>query len=347
MKKKIKNSLFSSVYLMLAMFVLALFWTQEAKPAEIYKWRLQSFTPPRGLLFEKYISVDFVGRIKEATQGQIIITPYSAGAIVPPTEILKSVADGIVEMGYTGTGFHAGFMPVGVVADGLPMSWQGPEDLLACFWERGFGDLLREQYAKFGVHLLTVYCTDPYTVVLKKPLQTKADWKGVKIRGWGVWNKFFASLDASPVDMPLVEVYTALAMGTIDGVLTGVTAHREFKHNEVCKYGLWPPLLGGALHDMYIDLDAWNKLPADLKSKITSAARDWSYSMKIPMTQAWQEDKRILTDKGVKWSDVQDRDWVKEKAQELWVSVGAQNPVSAKAIKLMSDYLKEIGAIKR
>lgn len=340
MKKKVMLKSLGGVCLILAVLVLSLVFTPEAAPAETYKWRLQSFTPPRDALFDKYLSVDFVGRIKEATGGQIIITPYSAGAIIPPPEILKSVADGIVEMGYTGTGFHAGFMPVGVVADGLPISWRGPDDLLVCFWEKGFGDLLREQYIKRGVYLLTVYCTDPYTVLSRKVLQTKADWKGTKIRGWGTWNKYFAALEASPVDMPLVEVYTALAMGTIDGVLTGVTAHREFRHYEVCKYGVWPPLLGSALHDMYINLNTWNALSPDLKRKVTAAARDWSYNIKNPMTQLWQEDKRILTDKGVKWQDVQDRNWLTEKAMELWASVGARDPVSAKAIKLMSDYLK-------
>jgi TRAP-type C4-dicarboxylate transport system substrate-binding protein len=331
---------------MLSTLVLALIFAQEGAPAELSKWRLQTFLPAGTWLYKQAVAGDLCERVKVAAQGQINITAYPGGTLVPPSEILKSVAEGIVEIGHTVTGYHVGFMPVCAVGDGLPMSWRGANDLLECFWKRGFGDLLREQYAKHGVHLLTVYCSEPYTVISKKPLHTKADWKGTKIRSWGLMNKFIAKLGASPVDLPLVEVYTALAMGTLDGAYGGVTPHHDFKHYEVCKYGLWPPLLGSGLHDVYINLKTWNSLSAELKGKITSAAHDWCYHTTDLSENRWKKDKGVLTDKGLKWQDVEDRDWLMKEAMPVWAEVGAKDPVSAKAVKLMTDYLKEGGGIK-
>lgn len=317
-----------------------------AEPAKVFKWRLQAFMPPADDLYSKYISVELVKRIKAATNGQVEITTYPGGALVPPSEILKSVANGVVQMGYTATGYHVGFMPAAAVADGLPMSFRNYNDQLTCFRERGLGALFAAEYEKNGVHLLTVHCTEPYTVLSSKPLTSQSDWKGAKIRGWGIWNKYFGKLEASAVDMPLKDVYMALTMGTIDGCITGVNPHWQLKHYEICKYGLWPPLLGSALHDIYVDLDAWNSLPPKLQNALTQAAREWTDNTAESWAKFFTENKKKLTAHGVKWADVDNRDWLVEKAMELWQDAAAKDAPSAKAVQIMTNYLKEVGAIK-
>ena len=239
-------------------------------PEKVYQWRLQAFYPPPDEKFTIGLE-EFVKRVSEATNGRIEITLYPGGALVPSPEIFKSVAEGIVEMGLTVPGYHVGFMPFCGVPDGLPMSWREPADILECMWERGLEDLMQEEYHKRGVHFLCWQTGGPVSVLSTKPLRTKADFQGTKMRGWGVWNPFFGELGASPVDMPLMDVYTALAMGTIDTAVTGLTAHNNMKHYETAKYGVWPALLGDMVHDITINLDTWNALPDDLRSSLASA----------------------------------------------------------------------------
>jgi len=286
---------------------------------------------------------NLIERINEATNGQVKITPYSGGALVPPPEIFKSVKGGIIEMGHTITGYHVGFMPFCAVLDGLPLSWKEPPDIVECMWERGLEDLIREEYAKQGVHFLTWGISGPISILSTKPLRTKADFQGTKIRGWGAWNPFFAKLGASPVDMPLMEAYTALAMGTVDAAITGITAHYDLKHYEVAKYGMVPYLIGDAVQDITVNLDTWNALPEDLRSSIQSAAVDftkWSTTYYYETYDLAAHDK--LTDVGVEWVEVdaETQSWMREKAMELWDAVAAKDPVAARAMKIMTDYLR-------
>ncbi len=327
--------------------VFSLIGFAEMSPAKVYKWRLQAFMPPADDLYSKYIAKNLVDKIRDATQGEVEITTFPGGALVPPPEIFKSVSKGIIQMGYTAIGYHIGFMPVVAVGDGLPMSFRNYEELLTCYKDKGLKELFSSEYKKNGVHLLTVHCSEPYTILANKPLSRQSDWQGAKIRGWGIWNKYFAKLGASAVDMPLKDVYMALTMKTIDGCITGVNPHWQLKHYEVCKYGLWPPLVGSALHDVYIHLGSWNELSPKLQDAITKAAHEWT----IDTARAWSkfslENKDNLASKGVKWMDVEDRDWLTSKAMELWQEIAARDASSAKAVKIMTDYLIEIGALKR
>ena len=60
-----------------------------AAQAKVYHWRLQAFYPPPE---EKYVIslAEFVKFVDKGTDGQIKITPYPGGALVPPPEIFKS-----------------------------------------------------------------------------------------------------------------------------------------------------------------------------------------------------------------------------------------------------------------
>ena len=335
-----------AIFILLGSLIL-IHCTLTIAPAKVSKWRLQAFMPPADDLYSKYIAVNLVEKIKAATNGEIEITPYPGGALVPPPEIFKSVANGIVQMGYTATGYHIGFMPIAAVADGLPMSFRNYEDQLTCFRERGLGNLFAAEYKKNGVYLLTVHCTEPYTVLSSKPLNSQSDWRGAKIRGWGIWNRYFAKLGASAVDMPLKDVYMALTMKTVDGCVTGVNPHWQLKHFEVCKYGLWPPLLGSALHDVYINLGAWNELTPKLQEAMIKASREWTNDTAKAWAKFSNDNKENLTSKGVKWTDVDDRDWLTTKAMELWQEAAAKDAPSAKAVQIMTDYLREVGAIRK
>jgi TRAP-type C4-dicarboxylate transport system substrate-binding protein len=314
--------------------------------AKTYEWRLQAFMPPADDLYSKHIAVELVNRIKTATNGQVLITPFPGGALVPPADIFKSTANGVVQLGYTAMGVHMGFMPITAIGDGLPMSFRDANDQLTCFRQRGFGDLYRAEYKKRGVNLLTVHCTEAYTVLSSKPLKSQSDWRGAKIRGWGIWNKYFGRLNASPVDMPLKDVYMALSMKTIDGCVTGINPHWQLKHYEVCKYGLWPPLVGSALHDLYVNQAAWNSLTPELQKAITQACTEWTDATADTWAKFSLQNKQNLTDKGVQWNDMEDRGWLQKEAMELWKEVASKDEASAKGIQIMTDYLKEVGAIK-
>jgi TRAP-type C4-dicarboxylate transport system substrate-binding protein len=110
----------------------------------------------------------------------------------------------------------------------------------------------------------------PVTTGSTKPIRRLEDLKGLKIRALGGVVPVFKALGATPVAIPLPEVYEALQRGTIDG-FTGVPYHlvAAFKFYEVTKYIL---NIGAGIYtagSLYMNLDVWNKLPDDIKTIIT------------------------------------------------------------------------------
>ena len=71
-----------------------------------------------------------------------------------------------------------------------------------------------------------------------KPVHTAADLKGLMIRvpTNQIQTKGFEVLGATPVGMPLGDVYTALQQGTIDGGENPLSTLYGRKHHEVAKY---------------------------------------------------------------------------------------------------------------
>ncbi len=82
-------------------------------------------------------------------------------------------------------------------------------------------------------------------------------------------NKAMKMLGATPVAMPLPEVYEALERGTIDTV-TGLPYHlvMAFKLQEAAKNLINPGLGCYASGGYFMNLNTWNKLPDNIKTVV-------------------------------------------------------------------------------
>ena len=76
------------------------------------------------------------------------------------------------------------------------------------------------------------------TLLAKKPINTPADLKGVKLRMFQARVPVLSwqTLGANTVIIPWGEVYTALATGTVEAVTARVEAHYQMKQTEVAKF---------------------------------------------------------------------------------------------------------------
>ena len=308
-----------------------------------YRWRLQAFYPPPEVKYVVSLA-EFVKHVEKQTDGQIKISLFSAGALVPSPEIFKSVADGIVEMGVTVPGYHVGIMPFCAVPDGLPLSWQNPEQIREAMLDKGLADLMREEYAKHGVYFLTWQGGGPMTIITSRELRSRSDFKGTKVRSWGGWNKYFSMLGFSPVDAPLKDIYMGLSMNVFDSAFTGLAAHYSMKHYEVAKFGMKPFIIGDAIHDITVNLKAWNSLPDDLKQKLTQAAADFNEWNRTYFYQNYELiHEKKLEEAGLKWVNVDDDAWafMEEKAEEFWTDIAAKDAASEKAVRIMKNVLKK------
>src|SRR4030042_3516359 len=98
-----------------------------------------------------------------------------------------------------------------------------------------------------------------------KPLQKVEDWKGLKtlvegkVDGW-----VMEALGASPIPMPMSEVYTALSTGLIQSVNITWEGAFAFKINEATQHRVNYPLYSKSFV-LVMNKDVWNSLPEDIQ----------------------------------------------------------------------------------
>ena len=79
-----------------------------------------------------------------------------------------------------------------------------------------------------------------------KKVMTLADMKGLKLRAQGKWQAATVSaFGATPVNVPVDEVYQALDRGVIDGTWSSLVLTGQFRVDEIAHYFLEAPLNGG------------------------------------------------------------------------------------------------------
>ncbi len=322
------------------------------KPApapQVYKWRMQMLLPP-GHAHSRVTLPYWTNRVKEASGGRIEIETFPPAALAPAFETFKAVADGVLELAHTGASYHKGFIPVAEMGFGWPFTFERMDDLNYFLYEAGAVDVLRRAYAEHGVYHLGPYAPLRYAVPLTTvPINTLEDFKGLKIRCVGVFGEMMEELGASPVMIPMGEIYTAMSQGVIDGaILGGPGTLSSYKLFEVGKYLLWPGLQRYAYIETDINLELWNSLPNDLKVILESTHLDASaYGNSIQYAADASSLDNALKNQGLTLTRLPDDDWAKLRklAMDALDARAEKDAYSAEMVKIHKDTLRKFGYI--
>jgi len=95
-------------------------------------------------------------------------------------------------------------------------------------------------------------------------MRSIADIKGKKIGATGMNANLMKALGAVPVVVAATETYSALERKTIDGAMANPTYGATYKWEAVCPY-YYNYLFGCGLPFVAINIDSWNKIPADIQ----------------------------------------------------------------------------------
>ncbi len=306
-----------------------------------YKWRAQPLTPLTSYMGTVYWGT-WVKLVKQRTKGQVEIKLFPPGAIARGTQIYGAVQNGAVEVGCSYGAYHSTEIPAAYAEYSIPM---GFKDMDACydFYYKYKGGavlkLLDKLYRKKGTTLLSVAA---FTVgfMTKFPINSIADLRGQKLRASGSYNALLKNLGAAPVRLASPEQYMALQRGTIDGTLNPLYMVETYKLKEVIKYVMVPPV-GFGMGDTYVNLDAWNKLPAKLQKIVRQAAVDAALQhYKAEYVRLESRDIKRAQKVGVKVLKLSPAALAKirKAAQPLWAKVAAKSPGAKKIIEMMRDF---------
>jgi TRAP-type C4-dicarboxylate transport system substrate-binding protein len=121
-----------------------------------------------------------------------------------------------------------------------------------------------------------------------KPIRTLEDLKGMRIRTPSrAQSAQLTTLGATPVDMPVTQIYNALERGVIDATMIPLSAMLDFKLLEVVKYLTVDAPLGRSPFIVSMNRKRYESLPPDIKKII-----DDTTGLEMSMGGARSYDKK-------------------------------------------------------
>ena len=121
---------------------------------------------------------------------------------------------------------------------------------------------------RFNVKILTLWPFGPQIFFSNKPIESVADFKGLKIRSFTPsMAKLIEYFGAIPVTRPFSEVYPALQRGVVDCGVTSAASGNTGKWPEVTTH-LFPLAVSGSMQGHFVNLDFWNKFSPESQEKL-------------------------------------------------------------------------------
>lgn len=135
-----------------------------------------------------------------------------------------------------------------------------------------YADHLADEFP--GTRPLALWVSEPNVMIMKdRVIRAPADLAGLKIRVAGaVAADVVKALGATPVQMPINQVYNALQTGLIDGVITGASTLTDFKLDEVADSFTVGANLGRLTFFAVMNQAKYDSLPADQQAAIDAAS---------------------------------------------------------------------------
>lgn len=344
MRKTLSVVLAKALFLSLAVCFLYTFVLANPVAAKVIRWNIQSNLTPGNTGYDT-LKTDFCEAIERMSGGQFKLKLHPVNSLFPIKEGLEAVGNGVVQMAMLTGGYYMGKLgPIATIEAGLPGAERNFVERLNFFYRTGFLELIRELYAKHGIYYLGPHVGPGWDIMSKVPLRKMDDFKGLKMRAYGIEAEWVKAMGGSTVFLPGSELYTALATGVVDAVRwANPTSNMQIGLHEVAKYYILNSPLPAPNNFFAINMDAWNALPDEYKALLAETSKEVAY-----ITVAAYEDKasiKKMQEQGVEFIKIPEEEWAKMEllARKIWRKYAENDEVSAKAIKMLENYLKYLG----
>jgi len=315
---------------------------------KVFTLKYQNSYPP-SLAFYNKNGVGFRELVERWSHGRIKFENYEAGALASVSGQLEAVSLGIIDVSQSWGGFYVGDVPEANVEIGLPTAWQESWETYDAYYNRGLKEVVAEAYeSRFNVKHFPAIIGMQYVISTTRDINSLADMKGMKLRALGVYGEFVQALGASATVIPGAELYTALQLGTADGLIYGAEAVVAQGLQEFTKATVISPNLNAGAGHWLFNRDVWNSLPADLQQVIEDAAKYGNalQSMNYRVVEAASVGTLIHDGVHMVSLSPEDRETVSKVASELWETVASRSPLAAKAVQIVRDQQHAYGRMK-
>lgn len=180
-------------------------------------------------------------KIKEKSNGSVTLQVFPSSQLGAVNVMLESLQAGQLDMMVELLEWYGNWdKRFGVF--GVPYLFRDREHfakfLATPTFKEMLGDLEKSRNLVYLKEPINWWFMSDRTLLAKKPINTPAEMKGVKLRMFQARVPVLSwqTLGANTIIIPWGETYTALATGTVDAVTARVEAHYQMKQTEVAKY---------------------------------------------------------------------------------------------------------------
>jgi TRAP-type C4-dicarboxylate transport system substrate-binding protein len=209
----------------------------------------------------------FIDKVNADGKGLVHINYIGGPKAMPPFEVGKALASGVVDIANTTGAFYTNVMPE---AD----AWKLTQRPMAELRQNGGFDYMAKLYSQKmnAVFLARHIDNNPFHLYLTKRI-SKPDLTGLKLRITPVYRAFFQDLGATVVQTAPGELYTALERGVVDGYGWPITGVFDLGWHEKTKFRVDPGFYSAEV-SILINKNSLAKLN-DAQRKVILDAAAW------------------------------------------------------------------------
>ena len=274
----------------------------------------------------------FITRLNKTLEGEFRMDWRGGPEVVPQFKQPNAVRLGSVDATLTSPSYANGILNVSGAANYSNKTY---EEIKAT----GYLDYMAELHAAKGL----IYVGEApishlrFHFFLRDPIKNLADFKNQKIRVFPAIAPAVAALGASPLVLPMTEIYTAMERGIVKGFVTGVSGTARQYKGLLGAY-VEPGFYRATFHFL-VNPRAWNKIPAATRAKVVDFVRN----VEPPTYEAsWNERlKNGYADLGktgvktVRFSPEEEKKFARTVLEAAWAAVRKKAPEEGKRLQSM------------
>jgi TRAP-type C4-dicarboxylate transport system substrate-binding protein len=217
--------------------------------------------------------------VAERSGGKLRIVPIWSGALLSSNMSMEELRHGVADIGLVTPIYARGATHLIRIQSGFYSGADEVESQVALYRciEARVPEIANELQ---GLKVLAVQGgLLPGLATRERPVRSLADIKGLRIRAPTELLSVLRGLGADPVNMPMGDVYSALAKGVIDGVVAPIDTFKVLHFADVTKYYSTLRVPRGAYPSRAMGIRKWNRLsPAD-RQVLTDSIPVWEAAL--------------------------------------------------------------------
>lgn len=310
-------------------------------------WTVQSANAAGDIAFA--ITEEWANSIERLTAGRLGIRLVPVGAIVQYNETLDAVAAGILDGHVTAAVYFSGKDAAFALLGDLIAAYEHPDQMLAFMRHGGGDELLRELYARHGVHYVGGATIGKEAFVSTVPLHGIDDFAGIKLRApEGMAQDIFERIGGAPVNLPAAEVFTAIERGVVDAAdWATFSMNHHLGFHSMARYPIYPGIHSMPIIDVSVHPARWEELPEDVQAIMEMAVGDFARDITRRLELRDIDDVRAARAEGVEvidWAD-EERQKLRDIATDIWRDWSTRSPMAGRAYEAQTAFLRRIGLL--